>query len=279
MPRPNLEIAGLVQALLRGELVGGQGGRFTTTAPSPQTAVDSGRVPWASRLPLPDVVSGEADLFDDPRVRWAIEELGGVHDATCVELGPLEGGHSYMLEQAGAASVTAVEANNDAFLKCLVTKELLGLHRCSFLCGDVVEFLSATPDRFDVCWCAGILYHMADPVHLLDLISKKADRLYIWTHYYDAAKLSDPKGRGAPFVNGQVSRASHAGFSHTLHRHQYGRAARLGRFWGGTRPYSNWLSLPDLLGALEHLGWRDIRTKTEEDHPHGPAVDLVAVRG
>ena len=273
MRRPDLQLPALV-----GGLLGRGGSQFTTAAPSPQTALDSVRVPWASRFPITGIQSGDANLFDDERVRWAIEELGGVGGATCVELGPLEGGHSYMLQQAGAASVTAVEANKDAFLKCLVTKELLGLERCSFLCGDVLEYLSSTPDRFDVCWCVGILYHMVEPVQLLDLISKRADRLYIWTHYYDAVKLSGRRGKGARFANAQVIQATHSGFDYTLHRQEYGWTERLGGFLGGTRPYSHWLTLPDLLGALEHFGWHDIRTRIAEDTPHGPAVDLVATR-
>lgn len=116
---------------------------FVTTAPSPQTAVDAIADAWASRLPSPlqDVQAGDADLFDDRRIRWAFERLGGVSGASVLELGPLEGGHSYMAQQAGAERVVGVEANRKAFVKCLVAKELLGLDRCSFLCGEITEYL------------------------------------------------------------------------------------------------------------------------------------------
>src|ERR1035437_9768331 len=56
-------------------------------------------------------------------------------------------------------------------------------------------------------------------------------------------------------------------------------AVRLGGFWGGTRAFSNWMTLDGLTGALEHFGWRDIQMQLDADHPHGPAVNLVAVRG
>ena len=59
-----------------------------------------------------------------------------------------------MLEAAGA-TVIGVEANKDAFLKCLVVKELLQLQRCSFLCGDAIEYLQETADKFDVCVASG----------------------------------------------------------------------------------------------------------------------------
>jgi hypothetical protein len=168
----------------------------------------------------------------------AIEALGGVSGAKCVELGPLEGGHSYMLENAGAKSVTAVEANKDAYLKCLIVKELLGLQRCSFLCGDAVEYLKATDEKFDVCWCVGILYHMVDPVQLIDLTSQRASRLCMWTHYYDAAKLRPDETKGRAFANGTTSEAVYQGYRHQLHRQDYGGTNGLPGFWGGTRPFS-----------------------------------------
>jgi len=253
------------------------GGAFETRAPSPQTAVDAIPGPWASRFPPPheDVQAGESALFDDPKVRWGLERLGGVADRTVVELGPLEGGHSAMAHRGGAARVVSVEANRQAFLKCLVTKELLGLERCSFLCGDVMAYLETTGERFDVCIASGVLYHMAEPVRLLDLISRRASRLYLWTHYYDAAMIA-----GTPLERriGARAVAEVAGFRHALHRHRYGVGTRLPGFWGGTKPYSNWITRGDLLGALRHFGWRDVEVAFEEAHAHGPALALVATR-
>jgi hypothetical protein len=272
-PQRLVSLLSFLRALSRGER-----DRFVTAAPSPQTAIDAVSTGWASRLPLPGVSSGESELFTDPRVDWAIEELGGVSGARCVELGPLEGGHSYMLEKAGAGSVTAVEANRDAYLKCLIVKELFGLQRCSFLSGDVVEYLKATDEQFDVCWCAGILYHMVNPVQLIDLISQRASRLYMWTHYYDAAKLALSENKGRAFANSTTGEAVHKGYRHQLHRQDYGGTNGLRGFWGGTRPFSNWLTLEGLMGALEHFGWSEVRTEVDEDHPHGPSINLVAVR-
>ena len=44
-------------------------------------------------------------------------DIIGVDGRRVLELGPLEGGHSYMLQRAGAARVLAIEANTRAFLK------------------------------------------------------------------------------------------------------------------------------------------------------------------
>src|SRR5579864_1325160 len=100
---------------------------YIGSAPSHQNALDIFRGQWSSRLPRPyeNLTAGAITLFEDGRVPWAIEKLGGVRDKSILELGPLEGGHSYMLEKAGAKSVLALEANTNAFLRCLVTKEIL----------------------------------------------------------------------------------------------------------------------------------------------------------
>ena len=60
----------------------------------------------------------------------------------CLELGPLEAGHSYILDRAGALEVLAIEANRRAFLKCLVVKEMIGLPSVRFVLGDFNEFLA-----------------------------------------------------------------------------------------------------------------------------------------
>jgi hypothetical protein len=251
--------------------------RFTTVAPSPQTAVDAATEAWASRFPPPldGVRAGASPLFEDERIRWGFERLGGVEGRTVLELGPLEGAHSYMAQSAGAAHVTAVEANKDAFLKCLVTKELLGLDRCSFLCGDAIAYLEGGTETFDLCVACGILYHMVEPVRMLELISRRASRLLLWTHVYDEAAIA-----GTPLAKRMGPRrdAEHAGFAHGTYRHNYGLATNLRGFWGGTKPYSNWLTRDDLLGALRHLGWRDIELGFEERHVNGPALALVATR-
>ena len=90
---------------------------YVHVAPSAATAVGIFRGEWVSRLPpsVGVVADGDSPLFDDGRVAWAITELG-VKDADVVELGPLEGGHTFMLHQAGARRVVAVEGNTRAFL-------------------------------------------------------------------------------------------------------------------------------------------------------------------
>src|SRR5205814_564703 len=105
-------------------------------APSPQTALDIFAREWASKLPeeFEYLRAGNVPLFQDSRIEWAGERLG-LKGKSILELGPLEGGHTYMLEKMGAESIVAIEANTKAFLKCLIIKEILDLKSARFLCG------------------------------------------------------------------------------------------------------------------------------------------------
>jgi hypothetical protein len=250
---------------------------YVTDAPSPSTALDIFAGEWTSRFPPPldDADAGTVPLFADVTLDWAIRELGGVAEQSVLECGPLEGMHTYMLLQRHAREVLAIEANRQAFLRCLVVKELLELDRAKFLCGDVVRFLDETPDHFDLCVASGVLYHMRNPAELVYLTSKVADRLYLWTHYWDGAVAESTRHAGL-----FTSHTPHEyrGFHHTLHRHEYG-PARTSAFVGGSGSAGNWLSRDDLLGCLEHFGWRVAAVGFEDRaHQNGPSLALVAGR-
>src|ERR1700751_1079452 len=121
-----------------------------------------------------------------------------------------------MLEQAGCASVISIEGNPRAFLKCLVLKEVVGLSRSRFLCGDFVEYLRGCSARADVVVASGVLYHMMNPVELLYLISRVSDCVFLWTHYYDEHALSKRADIRKKLTGSQSARVH--GFSHTLFR-------------------------------------------------------------
>jgi hypothetical protein len=249
--------------------------------PDVQTTLDVFRGEWASRLPPPyDLLrAGEVNLFDDDRIRWSFEHVGPLTDQTVLELGPLEGGHTYMALQAGAARVVAVEGNTRHFLKCLVVKELLQMDGAEFRLGDFVAMMQTTEETYDLVLAQGVLYHMVDPVELIALAAERGRRLALWTQYYDRGRIA----RLSPIVRrrfaGAPVSALTRGFEHTHHRHDYGLGRKLVGFYGGNQPHSNWLSREDLMRALQHFGWRVIEVGFDNpDHPHGPCLALTAVR-
>jgi 2-polyprenyl-3-methyl-5-hydroxy-6-metoxy-1,4-benzoquinol methylase len=253
--------------------------QYITSAPHPQNAVDLFKGEWWTSFPPPftQVRAGSIDLWKDPRIAWAIGQFDPLEHGNVLELGPLEGAHSYMLEQAGFVSITAVEANPRAYLKCLTFKETLKLTKTSFLCGDFVEYLKSSPDRFDFVIGSGVLYHMINPVELIDLISRKANAVFLWTHYYSAEALRSNKKLSARLSG--MYEAEYAGFRYRQFRYAYRGSFRRPEFCGGPRAHSHWLPREDILNALRFFGFADVVTGFETpEHPDGPAFALIAKR-
>jgi len=255
---------------------------YVREAPSPQQTVDVFAGKWASRLPEPfgGLTAGANLLFQDPKIAWATEkfaELGvAVAGSSILELGPLEGGHTYMLSKEGAASVTAIEAHQEAYLKCLVTKELLGMQRVNFLLGDAVAFLRQIGHSYDIGLASGFLYHMADPAELIELLCRRTRAVFLWTVHWDAAFSREFPDK--PAGSGPTERRSYKGFDYTLHRHSYGDGLNYGKFWGGPDDHANWMERADILAAFAHFGFTRQICQTEAN-PNGAALRMVAVRG
>jgi len=252
---------------------------YITTEPSRQNVVDVFKDEWSSTMPSDSgLVStpGFATLFEDERIKWAEQALGGFKDKDLLELGPLEGGHSYMLERAGARSVIAIEANSRAFLKCLCTKEIFGLSRVHFELGDFNEYFKVIPRRFDTVIASGVLYHMTDPVASLRHIASASDQLFIWTHYYDE-EICNRKPHSERFD--RPYRLSLGNFEGVAARRFYGKALEWSGFCGGSEPFAIWLSKSTILDLLRSLGFTNIETSFEhQDHQNGPAFALAACK-
>ena len=247
--------------------------KFCKYAPHPQNAVDLFHSRWASDLSevLPEVKCGSSKLFaTDARPRFLLKHFGNMsgnlEGRRILELGPLEGAHTYQLERLGADEIVAVEANAEAYLKCLVVKELLGLKKARFLYGDFVEFLRESRDTFDIIFCCGVLYHMEDPLTLIELMANRTDRVFIWTHYWRAD--SEASHEAVP-----IERFSD--------RFVYYRVPYLvrdaGTFWGGNRESFSWLSREDIVRALRCCKFTNVDVHAEHlDHPHGPCFSISA---
>lgn len=245
--------------------------KFCEQLPCEQNAVDifSGR--WASKLPfhIEGLSAGETPLFDgDQRPVFAAHAFGDVFKRLdgfqVLELGPLEGGHTYQLERFGA-QVTAIEGNAEAYLKCLVVKELYNL-KSKFYLGDFIKYLETANKTYDLIFAAGVLYHMMEPVKLIELMCKRSPRCFIWTHYYDAEICSD-------FIECPVT----CGDQSVLHyQKDYGDRSH-GRFWGGLADAASWLRRQDIVDALKRFGHTNVEIVSEDTgHPNGPCLSLVS---
>ena len=248
--------------------------RIIRKNPSPQTALDIFKGIWISQLPgdFAAYEAGTTPLFNDQRIPAAVEYLGSIQGLNVLDLGPLEGGQAYVLEQMGARSVVSVEANSLLYLKCLVAKEILGLTRVKFLCGDVVEYLKQTSTQFDMCVASGILYHMGDPVELLWLLSQRVEKLLIWTHYFD--EIDTPRNKIRNFK--PPARRSFKDKSYNYHRIEYGSGLLTNVFCGGTASYGTWMTKDGILTALHEFGYSDVNVIDDGDTISGPFLLLTA---
>lgn len=244
--------------------------KFAQHAPSPQATADLFQGRWATDLSdvVPVGASGTTRLFRDPRVDFPLVKFsspsGGLTGQRVLELGPLEGAHTYQLLRHGA-EVVAVEANTEAYLKCLIVKELVGLEKARFLYGDCLQYLEECTETFDLIFCCGVLYHMEDPIRLIRQVACRTRRIFLWTHYYTP---------DAPQYHPHTSpvEVNRDGEIYTYYRRQ-NTDRDAGRFWGGTATSASMLSRSDLFRAFRQYGFLHNMVHVEElQNPSGPAI-------
>lgn len=255
---------------------------FVDLPPSPLNAVRIFSGEWASKFPsdfpkFPE--SGAYGLFEDERIEWADQALrtigSGFRGADVLELGPLEGGHTYMMARLGANEVLAIEANARAYLKCLVVKEVLELGNARFLLGNALPYLRSKSRTFDVGVACAFLNHLVQPVEVIELLAAQCRAVYLWNVVFHPSvfeKQPELETRFAPPIRSEWS-----GFQHTLHPHFYGEGIDYRKFWGGTDPSCCWMEAEDMVAALKHFGFTRWVAR-EEDNPFGKALGVVATR-
>lgn len=252
--------------------------KYILNEPSGQNIIDIFKGEWSSKFPEgKNLITepGTAQLFEDPRVIWAENILGSFHQSAILELGPLEGGHSFMFEERGAMKVTAIEANTHAFLKCLCVKEIFNLKNVEFKLGDFMSYLHHNSESFDLIFASGVLYHMKDPLQLLKLIAKATNKVFIWTHYFDKSIISLNPDIAHKFSD--LCSVDYEGETFFYSTQSYKKALNWKGFCGGPATDSIWLTRDSILKALSLFGFVNIVIGFEQlDHINGPAFALCA---
>ena len=251
---------------------------YVIKAPSVQNAVDS--LPgWNMALP-PEAgaVAGVPVFFDDPRIHWAADQFGPFAGKSVVELGPLEASHTYILERRGPASLLAIESNRLSFFRCLVVKEALDLKVARFQLGDFAQWLRQDLGRYDFIVASGVLYHMHDPISVLERIAAKTDAVYIWTHYASDEAMPEGDARRMAFV-GDPETVDFKGVQVRLRKRSYWGAWRDKAFCGGPYDLHRWIERDSLFALLRALGFDDLRFAHDEpNHKNGPSMSIFARR-
>ena len=250
---------------------------YVKKLPNNQNLLDLWAGEWTSKFP--DVLNlkvtpGNIPLFEDVRITWALGVFGSITNWQILELGSLEGAHSYMLQNAGA-KITAVESNSRAYLKSLCTQKLLKLDHVDFQLGDFMTLLRETTRKYDMVLASGVLYHMEEPIELIKNIAKVTNNVYFWTHHFDETIIrgrSDLTGRFSP-----VSSFVYDGETYEYSTQSYQAAMDWQGFLGGPMPISKWLTRASIIKALNKYGFTKLDYSFEQpDNHNGPSFAVCA---
>lgn len=216
------------------------------------------RRPWVTKFAIEGVeYGGNFDALNDARIAKFIRSFPDAK--TVLELGSLEGGHSFALaSQPGIEKVVAIEARSSNIEKAKFVQGLLGDGKVEFVEGDLEKFDLGSLGSFDAVFCSGLLYHLMEPWALIERISALTPNIFIWTQY--ACEKEAKK------------------FSHGYRGKWYREAGWLDPL-SGVSKYSFWLSMGSLVDLLTKNGFANVNIlENDLGHPHGCAVTLSATK-
>ncbi len=220
--------------------------------------------------------AGKLPLYADDRVDWALRSFGSIEGMNVLEVGPLEGMHTYMLHSQRPARIDAIEANRLCFLRCLVAKQILNISTASFMLGDIQAWLKEGEEVYDFALASGVLYHMADPGEFLRLLARRCNAVFIWTHFVLEDAMPEGDVRWLPF-SGKVETKMVDGVPLRYYERSYHHANANASFCGGMKDRHFWMHRDDILMLLRELGFNEVTIRDEDlSHPGGPSFSLLA---
>ena len=174
---------------------------------------------------------------------------------TILELGSLEGAHSFILAEH-AERVVALEGREANLRKARFVQQLLEIQNVKFEQANLEEADLTAFGTFDAVFCCGLLYHLPEPWRLLEQLPAVAPLLFIWTQYAAENEARDI-GRG---LLGKTH--GEGGADEPL---------------SGLSPTATWLTLPSLCDLLASCGYKRVDVIYDDpDHANGPAVTIGA---
>jgi hypothetical protein len=205
-------------------------------------------------------------MHGDRRLDYAIWFLD-LRNATVLELGPLEGYFSVLLEKLGVTRSVAVEARHENLTKCLHVQQLFGLDKTQFVQHDIERLVRgdekpAFSGSFDFVFALGVLYHLRDPVQALRWTAEIAPALFLGTHYIE--RRDERRYPERLFTEWSVPGAN-GDYTGKLFADSPDSSA------GGLVAESFWLDEDSLLRALRTAGYDSIHVLGRDlvaDFPH-----------
>ena len=179
------------------------------------------------------------------------------HAKTILELGSLEGAHTFLLAQhPGIERVVALEGREANLRKARFIQKLLAPKNVEFAQANLEQADLSGFGNFDAVFCSGLLYHLPEPWTLLKKLSKVAPLLFIWTQYAAESEAQEV-GRG---LRGKIH--GEGGPDEPL---------------SGMSATATWLTLESLRAVLTESGFAKIEVIHDDpSHANGPAVTIGA---
>jgi SAM-dependent methyltransferase len=216
------------------------------------------RGPWITHFEIDGVQSGgNFRALEDGRIDQFFESFPDAR--TILELGSLEGGHTFALAQhPGVQRVVGIEARMSNIERARFAQELLHIDNVEFVREDLEKADLTLFGSFDAIFCSGLLYHLPEPWKLIFEMARVAARVFIWTHYaHESSQDVRENLRGREYIEGGIDEPL-----------------------SGMSPKSFWLTLESLKSVLSSAGFDSIRILHDDPgHAHGPAVTLAAWTG
>jgi SAM-dependent methyltransferase len=212
--------------------------------------------PWITKFEINGIsYGGNFDGMRDKRIVQFFDEFPDVK--TVLELGSLEGGHSFALAQnPSIEKVIAIEARVKNIEKAQFVKELLGDKKVEFVEVDLEKTDLTKFGDFDAVFCSGLLYHLPEPWKLIEQCRKVSKNMFMWTQIAGESEAKKFSG----------------GFRGKWHR-ESGWLDPL----SGVSKYSFWLSMGSLINAFTTNDFNSVHIiENNPKHSNGCAVTLSA---
>ncbi len=250
--------------------------QYEQAKPAHQNAVDALQGWNCAFPPALKLTAGKLPLYADDRIAWALQTFGSIKGKAVLEVGPLEGMHTHMLNGQRPARIDSIEANRLCFLRCLITKQILNIDTAAFMLGDIQAWLTEHGEVYDFALASGVLYHMPDPGEFLRLLAKRCNAVFIWTHFVLEEAMPADDVRRLPF-SGKVETKMINDIPVRYYERSYHHANANASFCGGMKDRHFWMHRDDILTLLREFGFSEITIRDEDlSHPGGPSFSLLA---
>lgn len=216
------------------------------------------RKPWVTKFVIDGKeYGGKYDARKDTRIDQFFQDFpaGG----TIIELGSLEGGHTFRLAtHPSVKKVLGIEGREANMDKAKFVQGIFKIDQVEFVKANLESVDLPSFGKFDAVFCVGLLYHLPEPWKLIEQISNISSSLFLWTHYAQENKANKVENgyRGMIYKEGGVVDPL-----------------------SGLSPESFWPSLGSLADMLKQYGFKTIHyIEDNPGHPHGPCITLSATK-